>query len=111
MPAIAVAIQNALAQESGTRYGMVWPSPPSVVIKPQVTPRSHGEPRPVSEPSSDKASAKPMLMPAPIEAASPTRKVCQLWWVANAAANKGASDDTEPSINPASPGCTYCSTN
>jgi len=51
---------------------------PSVVINPQVRPRSQGEPRPVSDPSSDKASAKPMLMPAPIEAASPTRKVCQL---------------------------------
>ena len=44
---------------------------------PQVMPRSQGEPRPVSEPSSDSASAKPMLMPAPIEAASPTRNVCQ----------------------------------
>ena len=41
----------------------------------QVMPRSQGEPRPVSDPSSDSASAKPMLMPAPIEAASPTRKV------------------------------------
>ena len=78
---------------------------------PQVVPRSHGEPRPVSEPSSDNASAKPMLMPAPIEAARPTRNVCQFWWVAKAAANNGASVETEPSINPARPGWTYCSTN
>jgi hypothetical protein len=31
--------------------------------------------------------------------------------VANAAANTGASVDTEPSINPAAPGCTICKTN
>ena len=52
-----------------------------------------------------------MEMPAPTEAASPTRNVSQVLWVANAAANSGASVDTEPSIRPASPGCTYCSTN
>jgi len=46
-------------------------------MMPLAAPRSQGEPRPVSEPSSDSASAKPMLMPAPIEAASPTRNVCQ----------------------------------
>ena len=46
-------------------------------MMPLAAPRSHGEPRPVSEPSSDSASANPMLMPAPIEAASPTRNVCQ----------------------------------
>jgi hypothetical protein len=57
---------------------MVWPRPPTVVISPQVNPRSQGEPRPVNDPSSDSASAKPMLMPAPIEAARPTRNVCQL---------------------------------
>src|SRR3954469_9104580 len=77
MPAITVAIQNALGQESGTRKGMVWPTPPSAVITPLAAPRSHGEPRPLSAPSSDNASAKPMLMPAPIEAARPTRNVCQ----------------------------------
>ena len=82
---------------------MVWPSPPTVVIKPQMPPRRRGEPRPVSEPSSDSASAKPMLMPAPIEAARPTRKVCQLLCVAKAAANSGASVDTEPSMSPARP--------
>ena len=50
-------------------------------------------------------------MPAPIAAASPTRNVAQVLWVAKAAANSGASVETEPSISPASPGCTYCSTN
>ena len=49
-----------------------------------------GAPRPVSEPSSDKASAKAIEMPAPIEAASPTKNVCQVFWVAKAAANAGA---------------------
>ena len=41
-------------------------------------------------PSSESASAKPMLIPAPRLAASPTRKVSQLFPVAKAAANKGA---------------------
>ena len=31
--------------------------------------------------------------------------------MAKAAANSGASVETEPSISPARPGCTYCSTN
>ncbi len=52
-----------------------------------------------------------MLMPAPSDAARPTTNASQLLWVANAAANTGASVDTEPSIRPASPGCTTCSTN
>ena len=60
-------------------------------MTPHTVPRSHGAPRPVSEPSSDSASAKPMEMPAPTEAAMPTRKVSQVWWVAKAAANSGAS--------------------
>ena len=89
----------------------MWPSPPIAVITPQTTPRTNGAPRPVSEPSSDKASAKPMEMPAPIAAASPTRNVAQVLCVAKAAANSGANVDTEPSIRPASPGCKYCSTN
>ena len=82
-----------------------------MVITPQTVPRSHGVPRPVSEPSSEAASAKPMEMPAPTEAAMPTRKVSQVLWVAKAAANSGASVETEPSISPARPGCTYCSRN
>jgi hypothetical protein len=69
-------------------------------------PRLIGEPRPEILPSSDATSVKPMEMPAPIEAASPTRKVDHVLWVAKAAAKIGASVDTEPSINPASPGCT-----
>ncbi len=77
------------------RYGIVWPSPPSVVIKPQTTPRSHGVPRPLSLLSSDIASANPMLMPAPTDAARPTLKVANVFCVANAAANNGASVETE----------------
>ena len=80
-------------------------------MAPQTAPRTTGAPRPVSEPSSDKASAKPIEMPAPIAAASPTRNVAQVLWVAKAAANSGASVETEPSMRPARPGCTYCSTN
>src|SRR5712671_2615514 len=52
-----------------------------------------------------------MEMPAPTEAASPTRNVCHVLCVANAAAKSGARVETEPSISPARPGCTYCSTN
>ena len=74
-------------------------------------PRMRGWPRPVSAPSSLSASANPMLIPAPTLAANPTRNVSSELCVANAAANSGASVDTEPSISPASPGCTICSTN
>src|ERR1700683_1823819 len=88
-----MAVQNA-----GIRNGNVWPMPPSVVIRPQMPPRIHGAPRPVRLPLSDSASAKPMEMPAPIEAARPTTKASHDRPVANAAANSGASVDTEPSI-------------
>ena len=47
---------------------------------------------------------------APIEAARPTMKAYRLLSVANAAANTGASVETEPSIKPARPGCTICRT-
>ena len=40
----------------------------------------------------------------------PTRKASWLFCVANAAANTGASVETEPSMRPTSPGCTTCST-
>ena len=53
---------------------LLGPSPPAVVMSPQIRPRAQGWPRPVSEPSSESASAKPIEMPAPTEAASPTRK-------------------------------------
>jgi hypothetical protein len=48
--------------------------PPIAVAMPVIAPRLIGTPRPVTVPSSDSASAKPMLMPAPSEAASPTTK-------------------------------------
>ena len=86
----------------------MWPIPPAVVISPQTAPRSSGEPRPESLPSSASASAKPIEMPAPTEAASPTTNAFHELWVANAAANTGASVETEPSIKPTSPGWTIC---
>ena len=64
-------------------------------------------PRPVNEPSSDRPSANAIEMPAPTEAAMPTRNVCQVLWVAKAAANSGARVDTAPSIKPSSAGCTF----
>src|SRR5436190_1684667 len=69
-------------------------------MMPHTAPRSQGVPRPVSEPSSDSASANPMEMPAPTEAAIPTRKVSQVLCVAKAAANSGASVDTERTHQP-----------
>jgi len=39
-------------------------------------------------------------MPAATEAAEPTRKVSQVFFVANAAANTGARVETDPSIKP-----------
>src|SRR5579875_2085543 len=103
MTAIVVAISNR-----PIRNGRVCPMPPSVVIRPQTAPRSHGWPRPVRLPSSERASAKPMLMPAPTEAASPTAKASWVLMVAKAVAKIGASVETEPSIRPARPGCTIC---
>src|SRR5947208_1279134 len=97
--------------EIGNEVGQRVTEPADRGHHPQIAPRTSGAPRPVSEPSSESASAKPMEMPAPTDAASPTRNVSHVLWVAKAAAKSGASVDTEPSISPASPGCTYCSRN
>lgn len=99
------------ARKSGMRNGSVCPIPPRAVMRPQMNPRVQGRPRPVRLPSSDNASANPMLMPAPMDAASPTTNASRGLCVANAAANTGARVDTEPSINPAKPGWTTCNTN
>src|SRR6267378_8160718 len=93
------------------KKGKVCPIPPAVVINPVTAPRSQGEPRPVSDPSSDSPSENAIEMPAPMEAASPTKNASQLLCEAKAAAKIGASVETEPSINPAKPGCTTCSRN
>src|SRR5215510_10346471 len=86
------AIANSVATwKFAIRNGNVWPSPPAVVINPVANPRTIGEPRPVSDPSSDNDSANPIEIPAPTDAASPTRNASQLFFVANAAANSGAS--------------------
>src|SRR5947209_14367664 len=55
-------------------------------MSPVIAPRNQGEPRPVSEPSSDCDSENPIEIPAPTDAASPTRKAFQLFWKAKAAA-------------------------
>src|SRR5437762_13485778 len=65
-----------------------------------------GLPRPVRDPSSERASAKAIDMPAPTAAARPTRNVVCASRVANAVANSGASVETEPSIIPARAGWT-----
>src|SRR6202162_6401945 len=103
--AIVIAAWNL-----GIRKGSVWPIPPRAVMTPQTNPRTQGWPRPVRLPSSDSASAKPMLIPAPSDTANPTRNASHEFRVARAAANTGASVDTEPSISPARPGCTICKT-
>jgi hypothetical protein len=58
----------------------------------------------VSEPSSESDSAKAMEIPAPIDAARPTRNKSPLLCVAKAAAKSGARVETEPSISPPRPG-------
>ena len=105
----ATASQRAKLK-SGNRNGRVWPIPPKVVIMPQIPPRIQGRPLPLRTPSSERASANPILIPAPSEAAIPTRKAVRELCVANAAAKTGASVDTEPSMSPARPGCTIWST-
>src|ERR1700686_430044 len=90
-------------RKSEMRNGSVWPIPPAAVISPVTEPRSIGRPRPVSDPSSDSASAKAIEMPAPTDAARPTRNAVQLLLVANAAANTGARVETDPSIRPDHP--------
>ena len=65
----------------------------------------------MSEPLSLSASVgEPHRDTRPERGREPTRNAFQELWVANAAANTGASVDTEPSINPAKPGCTIRST-
>ena len=100
-PATMVAVQKF-----AIRYGSACPSPPIAVMIPEARPRLIGEPRPEILPSSCAASVNPIEIPAPTDADNPTRKVCHVSCVANAAAKIGASVETEPSINPASPGCT-----
>src|SRR5215467_3725134 len=76
---MATVIAN---RKSLIRKGNVWPSPPAVVMAPVTIPRIQGEPRPVSEPSSDKPSANAIDIPAPSDAAIPTRKASQVLCVA-----------------------------
>ena len=85
--------------------------PPAIVISPQTKPRNNGVPRPDSLPSSAqrlgeahrdaRRRARPRDRPG-----RPSRGR----GVAKAAANTGASVDTEPSIRPTRPGWITCST-
>src|SRR5260370_24302012 len=90
------------------RNGSVCPIPPAVVISPVIAPRNQGEPRPVSEPSSDCDSENPIEIPAPTDAASPTRHAFHLFWKPKAAANTPARVELDPSIRPRTPGSTTC---
>src|SRR5213082_145749 len=96
--ATTTAATSVAARKLEIKNGSVCPIPPAVVINPVTLPRSQGEPRRVSEPSSDSPSENGMEIPAPKEAAIPTSSECHLCFVANAAANNDASVDTEPSI-------------
>src|SRR5215211_471620 len=82
------------------RKGKVCKMPPTNVARPVIVPRKNGLPRPVSDPSSESPSEKPMLIPAPTAAASPTRNVILGSLVAKAVANNGAKVETDPSIKP-----------
>lgn len=74
-------------------------------------PRRSGPPRPVTVPSSDNASERPILTPAPSEAARPTKNALRGRPVSPAAAKIGASVETEPSISPSNAGWTSCNIN
>src|SRR5580692_768916 len=88
------------------RNGSVCRKPPMNVMKPVTSPRKTGLPRPVSEPSSESPSENAIEIPAPTADAAPIRKTVRELCVANAVAKMGARVETEPSINPARPGCT-----
>ncbi len=100
-------MRQRIGHQIGQRMARGRPAPSS---RRRLSRRNQGEPRPLMAPSSESASAKAILIPAPIEAARPTRNVDQLLCVAKAAAKSGASVETEPSINPARPGWMYCRT-
>src|SRR5689334_1634509 len=57
------------------RYGMVWPRPPKVVVRPQTAPRTQGLPRPLSLPSSDRAPALPQWRDFQWENAQPVKEI------------------------------------
>src|SRR5215208_3379770 len=88
------------------RNGRVCRMHPTKVAKPVIAHRKSGLPRPVSDPSSESPSEKPMLIPAPTAAAKPTRNVTPGSLVAKAVANSGASVETDPSIKPTRHGWT-----
>src|SRR5216684_8094504 len=56
---------DSATRTSESRNGSVCPRPPDNVAPPSTRPRTHALPRPVTEPSSDKASANAMEIPAP----------------------------------------------
>ena len=65
---IAITLMPAFAVEKASwKVGVA-----TAVITPEESPRFNGEPRPDSAPSSEAASVKPMEIPAPTDAASPT---------------------------------------
>jgi len=80
--------------------------PPTKVMNPVISPLLPGWPRPVSLPSSLMASEKAILIAAPTDAETPTKKATLGLLVAKAAAKIGANVDTDPSISPRSPGWT-----
>src|SRR6266545_3936090 len=87
------------------RKGRVWKVPPTKVAMPVSAPRTTELPRPLSSPSSESPSDRPMLIAAPSEVASPTRKAACAP-ARKAVAKIGARVDTVPSISPISEGCT-----
>jgi hypothetical protein len=100
-----MAANTSAIVRSGIKTGKAWKTPPTVVITPVIDPRVIAEPRPVCPPSSDSASDRPMLIPAPSAVASPTSSAaCEV--DSSATAKIGASVDSVPSISPTRPGWT-----
>ena len=75
-------------------------------MMPTVSPRLIGEPRPDSLPSSERDFGEAHRDAGADRGGKPDQERLPGVVVAKAAAKIGASVDTDPSISPASPGCT-----
>jgi len=97
-PTVNDATRRAVCR-SLIRKGSAWKLPPRNVAPPVIKPRDMDVPLPVTVPSSESASERPMLIPAPSAAASPTNNAaCEP--ARNAVAKIGARVETVPSIRP-----------
>src|SRR3954454_12662523 len=87
------------------RNGRAWNVPPRKVAPPVIAPRDNELPRPVTDPSSERPSDRPIEIAAPSALARPTSSAAREP-ARKAAAKIGASVEIVPSMRPISPGWT-----